>query len=340
MRTTTLTTWATTAVFALLLTPAPDHAQPPGGGKPATPKPPPDEFRSLVKEVEEAYKAPFEADKDILDELRKQYKNPTPEREAKIFREIRRLYNLTPDQQQAISQELRKAYERPSPELETRLFQAIRNNGRLPLGTVPDSVQAEQSAKLFRGFDRNADGRLATDEMPDTLRDQRQRWDRNGDGFVDHAEYADYYRSQLRSVSDRVASGEISIKLPKGALQPPPEVRPVVPVTPAPTGTPRDALPFAVRFGKLPPGLPDWFVAYDTDQDGQVGLYEWRKQMRSIDEFTPMDRNGDGLIAPDELLRFLADRAKVRAPVSDSESDDPPTKSPDPQPRDKNKPGR
>jgi hypothetical protein len=315
MRTTFLLT-----VSALLLTPGADRAQPPDTGKMPSVKPPPDEFRSLVREVEEAYKAPYEVDKDILDELRKQYRNPTPEREAKIFREIRRLYNLTPEQEQEIIRELRSGYERPSPAQEERIFQAIRRNGRLPLGTVPASAQSEQAGKLFRGFDRNGDGQLAPEEMPDTLRTQWQRWDRNGDGLIDFAEYGDYYQAHLRAVSDRVASGEISIKLPKAASLPPVDLSrsalPTVPPAPG-VGTPRDPLPFAIRFGKLPPGLPNWFVEYDTDQDGQVSLYEWRWQGRPNDEFTSMDLDGDCLIAPEELLRFLAARTRQRPAVND-----------------------
>ena len=236
MRTTYFAACSATALLALLLTPEPDRAQPPVTVKLTTTKPPPDEFRALVREVEEAYKAPYEVDKDIQDELRKQYKNPTPEREGKIFREIRRLYNLTPDQEQDIVRELRRGYEQPSPEQEERIFRAIRRNGRLPEGAVPLGVQLEQAGKLFRGFDRDGDGRLAPDEMPDTLRGQSQRWDRNGDGFIDLAEYGSYYQAHLRFVSDRVASGEISIKLPKAASMPPPDARALLTRNGAPDG--------------------------------------------------------------------------------------------------------
>jgi hypothetical protein len=51
-----------------------------------TPSEVPEEIRALLKEVERAYPDPVEINKDILDELRKQYRDPTPEREAKIFR--------------------------------------------------------------------------------------------------------------------------------------------------------------------------------------------------------------------------------------------------------------
>jgi len=303
MRSTTFPALVASAVLALLLTPGPDPGQPPPAGGPGgqAPKPPPDEFRSLLKEVEEAYKAPHEVDKDILDELRKQYRNPTPERETKIFREIRRLYQTTPEQEQAILQELRRAYDRPSAEQEERIFQEIRRNGKLPLGTVPADVQAEQARKLFTRFDQNGDGVLQPHEMPDPLRGQWQRWDRNRDGVIDFEEYGAYYRAHLDWVSERVATGEISLKLPKGMIglapAPGPGPRPATPQTPPPT------LP--IRYGKLPSGLPSWFEELDFDRDGQIALHEWRRAGLPIEEFMVMDLDGDGLLPPDEYLRYL-----------------------------------
>jgi hypothetical protein len=307
------------AVLALLLTPDVDRGQPPIDSKGQKPKPPPDEFRSLVKEVEEAYKAPFEVDKDIQDELRKQYKNPTPEREAKIFREIRRLYNITPEQEQDIVRELRRAYERPSPEQEAKIFEVIRRNGTLPPGTVPAEVQVNRAAKLFRDFDRDGDGRISPEEAPDNLRAMWKQWDRSGDGFIDFAEYGDYFQTHLRSVADRVATGEIEIKLPRGAVVPPlalpsplpNAIPPLVPRLPE-RDTRQEQELFAIRYGKLPPGLPSWFVTYDTDRDGQVSLYEWRQERRPTDEFLEMDRNGDYLLTAPELLRFLTERERER----------------------------
>ena len=41
---------------------------------------------------------------------------------------------------------------------------------------------------------------------------------------------------------------------------------------------PEDNRPTVYRVGSLPQGLPSWFAAYDTDQDGQVGLYEWNRR--------------------------------------------------------------
>ena len=44
------------------------------------------------------------------------------------------------------------------------------------------------------------------------------------------------------------------------------------------------------------------FVPHDTDQDGQIGLYEWRKNNPTkLGEFFTMDLNGDGYLTPREI---------------------------------------
>ncbi|MCZ2343344.1 MAG: EF-hand domain-containing protein [Bacteroidales bacterium] len=59
----------------------------------------------------------------------------------------------------------------------------------------------------------------------------------------------------------------------------------------------------AIRYGKLPDNLPEWFQELDIDKDGQVALYEWRKGDKPTDEFLKLDLNGDGLITAEEWLR-------------------------------------
>ena len=272
-------------------------AQPPG--KDPTAKPLPDETRILIKEVEEAYKAPLEVDADVRDELRKAYQKPSPEREAKIFAEVRRLYVTTPEQEQAILGEIRRAYERPSPEQEARIFDMIRSGGKHPLGTVPAGLQAEQSSKMFRRYDQNNDGKLAGEELPESLREQAPKWDRNRDGGIDADEYRNYYQTRLQVVSDKVASGEIPIKLPKGET-----VQGLIDKEggPRPGGGAKPA--------KAAPPLPAWFAEYDTDKDGQVGLYEWRRKDKWIADFAAMDRNGDGYLTPAELTHYLVEQAQ------------------------------
>lgn len=259
----------------------------------------PDEEREILKEIKEAYKAPFEVHEDVLKELRKSYQQPTPEREAKIFKELRRLYDLTPDTEQAILTEIRRAYDEQSPVQEERLFREIRRADPLPEGTVPDSVQANQVKKLFQKLDRNGDGLLSPDELPDFLRNDRARWDSNRDGFIDLNEYASYYQGRLRWLSDQVSNGQIDLGLKRGG--------PVVN-----TRVEEESRPTVFRAGRLPRGIPDWFVQLDKDGDGQIGLYEWRKGNRPLEEFFKMDRNDDGFVTIDEVMRYLAQQPPER----------------------------
>src|SRR5262249_61034449 len=54
--------------------------------------------------------------------------------------------------------------------------------GAQPGGGDWASMRAEWD---FRRRDLNQDGVLNSDEMPEGLRDERAKWDANGDGFID-----------------------------------------------------------------------------------------------------------------------------------------------------------
>src|SRR6185369_4180016 len=71
--------------------------------------------------------------------------------------------------------------------------------------------------------------------------------------------------------------------------------------------------PMVYRAGKLPKELPGWFKELDTEAEGQVALYQWKRSGRPIEDFLAMDRNNDGFLTVEEVLSFMAknkDKAK------------------------------
>src|SRR5262249_57094178 len=76
------------------------------------------------------------------------------------------------------------------------------------------------------------------------------------------------------------------------------------------------------RSGKLPPNVPPWFKEYDTDNDAQVALYEWKDKNRTVEDFQKYDLNGDGFITIEELIRSRAMVVgnKTNASVSENPS--------------------
>ncbi len=136
----------------------------------------------------------------------------------------------------------------------------------------------------FRQLDANGDGLLNTDEMQadETLLAEHTKWDANGDGFIDQTEFREYFRARIQQLQ---ANG------PGGGM----------PALPGQDDN--EPKPTVYRAGKLPPNLPAWFTQYDTDRDGQIGLYEWKAAGQDIARFEAMDINGDGFLTVEEVLR-------------------------------------
>jgi len=158
------------------------------------------------------------------------------------------------------------------------------------VGSAPTSAPNSEEAmtKLaeaeFRGFDRNGDGKLNADEMPARLRENMDRYDVNKDGLIDAAEFRGYMASRMdrREEGAKQQSNPVVILVEEEL-----ETRPTV-----------------YRVGKMPKELPKWFTDLDTDGDGQIALFEWRVS-KSMDEFAEYDRNDDGFITPEEVLRKM-----------------------------------
>ena len=57
------------------------------------------------------------------------------------------------------------------------------------------------------------------------------------------------------------------------------------------------------RAGKLPMNLPQWFKDCDLDGDAQIALYEWKEKGGTVEQFKKFDRNGDGFLTYEEVLK-------------------------------------
>ncbi len=64
---------------------------------------------------------------------------------------------------------------------------------------------------------------------------------------------------------------------------------------------------------KINISLPASYAAIDKDRDGQIGLYEWERA--KLSEFRALDRNGDGFLAPRELVAATSTTAAGKTPA-------------------------
>jgi len=136
----------------------------------------------------------------------------------------------------------------------------------------PEERLAEAD-RVFRVLDRDGNGSLETGEWTERLRTHIKKADADGNRRIDMDEYRKFFEERVAESTEASAKAAAAAK---------PD-------------------PAAVRAGKL----PAWFSQLDTDGDGQIGLYEWRRANRPVEEFTAMDLDGDGLLPPDEYLRYV-----------------------------------
>jgi Ca2+-binding EF-hand superfamily protein len=163
--------------------------------------------------------------------------------------------------------------------------------------------QDDEARRMFAFLDRNKDGVIDREEASQsrTLRDF-DRWDLNKDGKISVDEYIEAHKAeQARRMGGRGGPGGGGGG--GGAV-----------ITDEVQEEERKAVVY--RAGNLPKELPPWFAQLDTDNDGQVGLYEWKAAGRPIIEFLSMDANGDGLLTVEEVLRFqrMTNKDKPQSP--------------------------
>jgi Ca2+-binding EF-hand superfamily protein len=187
-----------------------------------------------------------------------------------------------------------------------------RGNGGGNDGNNADRITT-WAENMFRRYDANGDGLLNSDEMPEDLKSERDKWDTNKDGFIDLTEFKAYFQARVQQFqADRNAAGNQNWWSSVGG------VPGVVPPEAAPEE--EDKKPTVYRAGKLPKNLPPWFEQLDTDKDGQIGLYEWKSSGRPIEEFLKMDRNNDGFLTAEEVLYYQSNQGKKNGQSGDSPS--------------------
>lgn len=150
---------------------------------------------------------------------------------------------------------------------------------------------AADAERLMRFYDRDGDRKLSAEELQMTqrLKTEIHRWDRNGDGMIDLTELQSvleaYAQERLLGIDSRPPTSTAG-NMPKDNAEPPSPDRAI----------------------SNPAVLPEWFARLDTDQDGQIALHEWKGM--PLDLFRIIDRNGDGILTADEVLRWQTGAAR------------------------------
>lgn len=164
--------------------------------------------------------------------------------------------------------------------------------------------------------DRNKDGFLDQSEMSRTLRENLAKFDRNKDGKISREETKLYIQGWLDGSMQKQANQKSSQKSKGNVVD----------------QSILDQRPVVYRAGNLPKDLPAWFSESDTDNDGQIGLYEWRGAGKSLSEFDRFDRNGDGLLTAEEMMYYqtyiVQADTKLAFGKTDGNSKGPPSFSP------------
>jgi Ca2+-binding EF-hand superfamily protein len=161
---------------------------------------------------------------------------------------------------------------------------------------------------MFKRFDTNGDGFLNEDEINQTRRfkEEWKKWDANKDGKISLDEWKAYWEARVQNRDDRKDGDKKDEKKDGDKKDEKKES-----ITRIELDEVENVRPVVYYGTNLPKELPTWFTELDTNKDGQVSLMEWIKGNKPLSEFAKYDRNDDGLITPEEVLRELGLMAKV-----------------------------
>jgi len=174
----------------------------------------------------------------------------------------------------------------------------MRSDGGGRGGPGADRINS-RADDMFNRLDADHDGLLQFEEMSERLRENWREYDSNKDGAISLDEFRGYMSAMA---AQRAENGNS----PRGSSS---EGLPGIDGRPA---VEEIRKPVVYRVGQMPKNIPDWFEQFDTDRDGQVGLYEWVKGGKTVDDFQRYDRNEDGFLTVEEVMADV--RAQSRQP--------------------------
>lgn len=190
-------------------------------------------------------------------------------------------------------------------------------------GAPPLDDRIRQYAQsLVRQYDTNHNGVLERDEWKNMSGDW-QAADTNGDGILTVDEIANYLTRRSRKGGYGAAGSAAT-------ASPPSTWKSYAADAARGRASSTDPLHRGARFltpaERLPKGLPDWFLAKDTNGDGQISMSEFSQSWNeaTAKEFSSYDLNGDGVITAEEVMAKIAadnaagptnDRSTAASPV-------------------------
>ncbi len=194
----------------------------------------------------------------------------------------------------------------------------------------------------FKRMDRNQNGQIDPDEVPSFLRDIYSKAGMDVSRPISQQEFMQGSQKVREQFEQARASGSFSFRRPEGGGGPPGSGGPPTSGGPPSGGLPgfqiriesdrgdsrraeeparderrddrdrnRDERRDSSSSGKsskkttkakprITHELPAEYREKDKNGDGQIGLYEWDRKAFAL--FNTLDRNGDGLLTPDELI--------------------------------------
>jgi Ca2+-binding EF-hand superfamily protein len=156
---------------------------------------------------------------------------------------------------------------------------------------------------LFKRYDINGDGFLNEDEIGQmrgpwgSFKEEWQKWDKNKDSKISLEEWKPFVEARQKEFEARREAAKKDADKKDGDKK--------ESITRVEIEEIDNTIPVVWRANFLPKELPPWFKELDTNNDGQVSLMEWMKAGKPMSEFAKYDRNDDGLLTPEEVLRAV-----------------------------------